>query len=242
MLPIEYSFSFISRKELKEIKFRQAPQVAQVVSSVQDNHKRTFLRLAGLVGLGVVTAGLIPKKASALVFGSAPAASRIGIKDSNNNPINPATEDTLLLVNTSVGNVLTDADSITANTASMATNTANIPAKGQAAMSASMPVTIASNQTPIPISGSMSFDAASKMTVDAADSLFYLRKIVKQLEPLATVDSANRQRITIDSSSTLTVTLSANVVTTVAGQNQQMYQDVARNTYANGVRNNLSFS
>ena len=244
MLPIKYSFRLMSRKKIKARKQEKSAQSLEASSAVKNIDKRAFLRFAGLVGLGVAAAGLIPKKASALVFGSTPASSHIGIKDTSNNPINPATEGTLQLVNTSISSVLADEDSIKTNTASIVTNTANIPAKGQAQMSASMPVTIASNQTPIPISGSMTFDPSSKMTVDAADSLFFLRKIVKQLEPLTVVDGANRQRITIDSSGagTLTVTLSSNTVTTVAGQGMQMYQDVARNTYANGIRNNLNFS
>ncbi|MCX6713608.1 MAG: twin-arginine translocation signal domain-containing protein [Candidatus Vogelbacteria bacterium] len=218
------------------------PRLVETASAISDDKKRSFLKLAGLAGLGVAAATMLPKKANALVFGSSPGASRIGLKNSSNTPIDPATEGTLQSVNTSITGVLSDMDSIKTNTATIVTNTANLPVKGQNNMANSLPVTIASNQTPIPISGSMTFDASSKMTVDAADSLFFLRKIVKQLEPLTTVDNANRQRVTIDSSGTLTVSLSTNVVTTVAGQNQQMYQDVARNTYATGVRSNLSFT
>jgi hypothetical protein len=89
--------------------------------------------------------------------------------------------------------------------------------------------------------------------------------MVKIMESQATVDSGNRQRITLDSLGTGTaitttvpisgaVTITSGTVTTVstvtnvsavgtiAGQNQQMYQDVARNAYANGIRQNLIFS
>ncbi len=242
MLPLKHSFRLVSGKKDKAIKSNQEPEVVNVSSTTPDDKKRSFLKLASLAGLGVAAATLLPKKANAFVFGSSPGASRIGLKNSSNNPIDPATEGTLGLVNTAVGNILTDADSIKTNTASIVNNTANIPAKGQATMANSMPVVIASNQTPISVSGSLAFDASSKMTVDAADSLFYLRKIVKQLEPLTTVDAGNRQRVIIDSSSSLTVTLSSNPVTTIAGQGIQMYQDIARNTYANGIRNNLKFS
>ncbi len=61
----------------------------------EENRKRMFLRLAGLVGLGVATSTLIPKKASALVFGSTPASNVVGVKDSTNARINPATEETV---------------------------------------------------------------------------------------------------------------------------------------------------
>ncbi len=194
-----------------------------------------FLRTLGVLGLGIVGASAIPRKADALVLGGAPSTSVIGVKDSTNARVNPATEDTLATIKT-------DTASIASSASSIAASTANIPVRGQAVMANSMPVVIASDQGPIPIAGSMSFDASSKMTVDAADSLYFLRKIVKQLEPLNTVDSANRQRVIIDGSVSLTVTLSSNAVTTVAGQGLQMYQDVARNTYANGVRTNLAFS
>jgi hypothetical protein len=82
------------------------------------------------------------------------------------------------------------------------------------------------------------------------DSIVLLRRMVKLMESQATVDAGNRQRITIDSLGTGTavgatlpisgsVTVgtigTVNTVTnmgTLAGQNQQMYQDVARNAYA----------
>jgi hypothetical protein len=86
------------------------------------------------------------------------------------------------------------------------------------------------------------------------DSIVLLRRMVKLMESQATVDAGNRQRITLDAlgaigttvpvSGTVTVgTISAVTnMTSLAGQNQQMYQDVARNAYANGIRNNLIFS
>lgn len=90
------------------------------------------------------------------------------------------------------------------------------------------------------------------------DAIVYLRRMVKLMESQATVDAANRQRVTVDmfpgnvatlptytAGATLpTVTAVGTVtnITTISGQNQQMYQDVARNAYANGVRQNLIFS
>lgn len=87
------------------------------------------------------------------------------------------------------------------------------------------------------------------------DAVVYLRRMVKLMESQATVDAGNRQRITIDSlgtgtavtttipvSGTVTATVSSAAITTLAGQNQQMYQDVARNAYANGIRQNLIFT
>jgi len=56
-----------------------------------DTKKRSFLKLASMVGLGVFTISLIPKKAQAMVFGSTPLAGQVGIKDSANLSVNPAT-------------------------------------------------------------------------------------------------------------------------------------------------------
>jgi predicted RNA-binding protein Jag len=144
----------------------------------------------------------------------------------------------------------------------LSTLATNIPAKGQALMAASMPVVIASDQTAIPVSGSFSVEAVGlKDTKNTAinpateDAITYLRRMVKLMESQATVDAGNRQRITIDSlgtgtavtttipvSGTVTATVSSAAISTMAGQNQQMFQDVARNTYANGIRQNLVFS
>jgi hypothetical protein len=90
------------------------------------------------------------------------------------------------------------------------------------------------------------------------DGITYLRRIVKLMESQAVVDNANRQRITIDSlgtgtAVTTTIPVSGSLtsagtvstvtnMTTLAGQNQQMYQDVARTAYATGIRQNLAFS
>lgn len=153
----------------------------------------------------------------------------------------------------------------------LATLATNIPAKGQALMAASLPVVIASDQTAIPVSGSFSVGAvgikdATNTQVNPAtdDAIVYLRRMVKLMESQETVDGANRQRVTVDmfpgnvatlptytagatlpTVTTVTtvsaVTSVANMVT-LAGQNQQMYQDVARNSYANGIRQNLVFS
>jgi hypothetical protein len=81
--------------------------------------------------------------------------------------------------------------------------------------------------------------------------------MVKIMESQATVDAANRQRITIDAMGALTsmpvtigagaaaigsVVFGATASVNIAGQNQQMYQDPARNAFANGIRQNLIFS
>ena len=252
MLASKHSFRLLFKEKIAPTHYDVKPvkdAKKDFDTTESDSKKRSFLKLAGVVGVGALATTLLPRKADALVFGSNPTSTSTGVKNAAGTRINPATEDTLALVhgdttsvNTNIGTVNTNIGTINSNISSIASNTANIPAKGQTTMVNSMPVVIASDQPALPISGTMSFDATSKMTVDPADSLFYLRKIVKQLEPLTTVDAANRQKVAIDSSVSLTVTLATTAVTTLAGQGDQMFQDVARNTYANGIRNNLAFS
>jgi hypothetical protein len=85
-----------------------------------DKNKRTILRLASLLGLGVIASQLLPKKAEA----SGTMSGVVRVKNSANSIINPVVE--------------------SGNLATIATN---IPAQGQAMMDASMPIALASNQT-----------------------------------------------------------------------------------------------
>ena len=250
MITSGHSFRLLSIKKTKAAHPEHRPSTENQNENVEsDSRKRSFLKIAGMAGVGALATTLLPRKADALVFGSAPASTSMGVKNASGTRINPATEDTLALVygntsdiDTNIATVNTNMATVNSNITSIAANTANIPAIGSNTMVNSMPVTIASDQPALPISGTMTFDPTVQMTVNPADSLFYLRKIVKQLEPLTTVDNANRQKVAIDSSVALTVTLATTAVTTIAGQGDQMFQDVARNTYANGIRMNLAFS
>lgn len=58
---------------------------------VKDSSKRVFLKALGIGGLGLVAASLLPKKADALVLGGTPTSSVVGVKDSSNTRIDPAT-------------------------------------------------------------------------------------------------------------------------------------------------------
>lgn len=96
----------------------------------------------------------------------------------------------------------------------------------------SSPVTISSDQI-----------GNNKLATD--ESLILLRRIVKLLESNAVVDSANRQRMVVESLPTLgTVTTVSTVsnIGTVAGHGLQQFVDIARNAYANGIRSKLNFS
>jgi hypothetical protein len=64
-------------------------------SSIPDQNKRFFLKALGLAGVGVVASQMLPSKAEALIMGSTPSSSVVGVKNSSNVRINPATEETL---------------------------------------------------------------------------------------------------------------------------------------------------
>jgi len=67
----------------------------QEQSKVTDSDKRNFLKVAGIAGAGLIASQLSPQKAQALIMGSSPTTGVVGIKDSTNARINPATEETV---------------------------------------------------------------------------------------------------------------------------------------------------
>lgn len=60
-----------------------------------DSRKRSFLKLASMASLGAMAVTMLPKKAEAYVMGATPTSGVVGVKDSSNNRISPATEETL---------------------------------------------------------------------------------------------------------------------------------------------------
>lgn len=112
-LPNLFSFHFVSHESLeatvlpvpkRDVKLsttRAAPTTeTRVVTTILaqtplDSGKRTFLKLAAVAGLGVVASQMLPKQASAFVMGSAPTSGVVGVKNSSNTRINPATEESL---------------------------------------------------------------------------------------------------------------------------------------------------
>jgi hypothetical protein len=85
------------------------------------------------------------------------------------------------------------------------------------------------------------------------ESIQYLKKIVQILTPLATQDTQQRQRVTVEGATITsgTITTVTTVSTVSAVSNLALYGgidprfqfiDAARLTYAQGIRNNLQFS
>lgn len=98
MLTKDNSFKLVTGRALKKEK-EHVP--ATVVSpptekkDVPDENKRIFLKALGVAGVGIAASQLLPKKAEALVMGSTPSSSVVGLKNASNTRINPATEETL---------------------------------------------------------------------------------------------------------------------------------------------------
>ncbi len=141
-----------------------------------DNKKRNFLKTIGIAGISALVVSLIPKKASALVFGSSPAASHVGIKDSANTPIDPMVKSQLPTELTTSGNLKASILGGAANGVAGA----NVGLKN----SSEQHINQVTNETVAALSQN--------------ESIVLLRRIVKQLESSATVDKSNRQRIVLD--------------------------------------------
>ncbi|MDD5165174.1 MAG: hypothetical protein PHG25_01370 [Candidatus Pacebacteria bacterium] len=104
MLANKHSFRFIQNEtiektqtsvEHKQGTFSSAKNNTNQASAVTDDNKRVFLKALGIAGAGLVASQILPKKSEALVMGSTPSSSVVGVKNSSNTRINPATEDTL---------------------------------------------------------------------------------------------------------------------------------------------------
>lgn len=103
MLSNKYSFRFIHANSFLEKNSNDAPKNDAVLPSttsaesqlVSDSNKRLFLKTLGVAGVGIAASQLLPKSAEALVLGSTPSSSVVGVKDASNERVNPATEESL---------------------------------------------------------------------------------------------------------------------------------------------------
>lgn len=94
------------------------------------------------------------------------------------------------------------------------------------------------NSSPVTISS----DQIGQNQLASEEANILLRRIVKLLESNAVVDSANRQKVAIEGTSTVTTVSTVSNITAVAGLDQRQFIDISRNTYANCIRSKLNFS
>lgn len=95
------------------------------------------------------------------------------------------------------------------------------------------------------------------LTPASEESLQYLKKIVQLLTPLSVQDSAQRQRVVVEGTTTVTatsnipisiaaapttVTITGNITGLGGIDPRFQFTDAARLTYAQGIRRNLTFS
>ena len=86
------------------------------------------------------------------------------------------------------------------------------------------------------------------LTPASEESIQYLKKIVQLLTPSSIQDSAQRQRIVVEGTTSITgtVTVNSTAVTNLAALGgvdpRFQFTDAARLTYAQGIRRNLQFS
>jgi len=88
----------------------------------------------------------------------------------------------------------------------------------------------------------------NKLTPASEESIQYLKKIVQLLTPLSVQDTAQRQRIVVEGTTSITgtVTVNSTAVTNLTSyggvDGRFQFTDAARLTYAQGIRRNLQFS
>lgn len=103
MLSSKHSFRFVRAQKEDVLPEKIVNQIVDGVVPTKidpefestDTDKRFFLKALGVAGLGLAATQLLPKKAEALVMGSTPSASVVGVKNASNTRVNPATEETV---------------------------------------------------------------------------------------------------------------------------------------------------
>lgn len=256
LLPNRYSFSIVRKKDhlRKDDNF-----ISHAVENVSidkkenyiDDEKRDFLKILGSVGVGAAVLGMLPNKAQALIIGSSPTAGMVGVKNTSNTSVNPATEDGNLATiaskdfatETTLGTLVTKDFATQTTLAAVKTNTDKFQFDVDGKL-----LTSGSASTSIKLQ-----DSSNNIINPATDeNLILLRRILRQIDSLAVVDSAQRQKVTLDAitggltlgaiTTVTTVSTVTNVATLGAVDARYLYIDTARNAYANGVRNNLIYS
>ena len=290
MLASKFSFQFVPKKKLNHFSDENMPaSLVQRENTIVDQEKidsdkRNLLKIAGIAGAGFVASQLIPNKASALIMGGTPSSSVVGVKDSSNTRIDPATETTVAAIKTQTNkltfdgsnnlyvNAATNFSSQIENASSVVINPATEETLATIKTQANK-FTFDGSGNLLTAGGAAASIVGLKDTTSTQvnpatdDSVVYLRRIVKLMESQAAVDSANRQRITLDSlgtgtaitttvpvSGSITATVASTTITsisagtsliggvTIDGQGRQMLQDFAKTAYATGIRQNLIFS
>lgn len=103
MIPNKFSFKLVQKKRVRNLPVVDVPSKNIDYNKESDDKKRAFLKVAGVAGAGLIATQLIPKKAEALILGSTPSSSVVGVKNAANTRINPSTDESLSLIRTGQG-------------------------------------------------------------------------------------------------------------------------------------------
>lgn len=156
------------------------------------SHKRRFLKLLGLAGIGVGAATLLPHQASAATEGAPRLTDAVKLKNSSDVQVDIETQGTLDSIKTATEGTKTAADSIKTNTDTLVTNSNKFNFTG--------------DNLNISKEGSDTFQVVdaqgTRVNPWTDDSVAMLRRLVKVMESHATADTVQRQRVTIDAFNT----------------------------------------
>lgn len=224
MLSSKHSFRLLSKeKPTKTASISKQAVKSKIIDKSElesDSKKRSFLKLAGVVGAGVVASQLLPKKADALIFGSQPgggSVSTVGVKNVSGDKINPATEDTLAGIKGKTDQLTFDSGASPGNlNVNVTAGSVGLKNTGGLQVNPATEDTLAAIRSKtdlLQFSGSSLLtsvggtgnvvgvkDTTNTQINPATDeSLIYLRRMVKLMESQATVDASNRQRVVVDS-------------------------------------------
>lgn len=237
-----HSFTIVSKKSLKKKDDFVSSQIVEeeVQGNVNDDDRRNFLKILGGASVGAAVLSMIPSKAQAYIIGSSPTAGIVGVKNSLNVGVNPATEDGNLATLTAK-DFATEASLTTLKNKDFATQTTLATRASETTLAS---IKTNSDKFLFDVSGNLltassggggggavTVNDTNNAQINPAtdEGVLYLRRIVKLMESQAVVDNQMRQRITIDSlggvtpvtttipvSGTLTAVISSGTLTTVS--------------------------
>ena len=85
-------------------------------------------------------------------------------------------------------------------------------------------------------SANSKMDSQTALLTTMSDILSLLKRMVVLVTPIATVDSSQRQKVSVEAFSP---SVAVTTVTSVGGMDREMYINKARIAYNNGIRNNI---
>jgi hypothetical protein len=261
-----HSFTIVRKKSDFNVAQNTETQHEQNIS---DGERRNFLKFLGGASAGALVLSMFPSKAQALIIGSSPTAGIVGVKNSSNVGVNPATEDGNLAI-LAGKDFATEATLTTlATETTLATKASEATLATRASETTLAAIKTNSDKFLFDVDGNLltasSGGSASAVQLkdvsgttinpSSEESILYLRRMVKLMESQAVVDNQMRQRVVVDLMPTTTVTgtITANIgtgtlaaVSTVTTLNQiagvdSRWQiiDWSRQAYNSGIRGNL---